>query len=504
MSTDLWIPVQDSKASPARQDQVTVLRERCARLESELDQIQSRNRMLGESAPFGIFTIDPDGRITGFNRKLETLFQWRESQNFIHTNAFELPVFVEAGVSADLQQCVKKGQVVTRVHPCMALDGRCLELRFHISPAINAQGITEGAIVFVEDFSIMKQAAEAIRESDRRYRVLFHSAPVPMIERDASQLKAHLEELRNQGVDDFNGYLDRHPDEIMACMKMIRTIDFNRAFMDLFEAQSRKELSFELPLGKPEEFFELAREVILMVAGGHIGQERERVITTLQGRRKTVLTKALAVSGHEDTLARLIVTLIDISQRKAAEEALRISERKFRDLALHDTLTGLYNRRYLYQTLPDLIASGRYEDVGIALIFMDLDNFKQVVDTHGHLNGSLVIKEVADAIDQVLAPPAYAVAYAGDEFVVVLPDCDLPQALNKAAHIQEHLRKSIFLQKQGFQVKLQASLGIAAYPEHARDAGALLAFADSALFDMKARGKDGIGVYGLDAPEAVP
>jgi diguanylate cyclase (GGDEF)-like protein len=229
-----------------------------------------------------------------------------------------------------------------------------------------------------------------------------------------------------------------------------------------------------------------------MIDGGHIGQEREREITSLKGNRKTVLTKGLAVTGHEDTLARLVITLIDITKRKAAEEALRRSERKFREMALRDTLTGLYNRRYLYQSLPDLIASGRYERSGIALIFMDLDNFKGIVDAHGHLHGSQVIREVAGVIRQALTPPAYAVAYAGDEFVVVLPGCDLEGAMATAAHIQDCIRKAVFLEAQGLRVSVRASQGVAAYPEQARDAEELLAFADQALFVMKARGKNGV------------
>lgn len=479
----------------ADEKQIQEYRERCARLEQELAETLARNRMLGDSAPFGIFTCDCEGRITGFNRKVQALFRWPQEQEPLPVNVFDWPAFVEAGVSSDLRQCLGKGQAMVKVHPCLDLSGECHELRFHMSPIIGARGAAEAAIVFVEDFSVMKQAAEAVRESDRRYRVLFHSAPVAMIERDASQLKAHLEALREQGVDDFHAYFNQHPEQVLPCMRMIQTIDFNRAFMDLFEAQNRQELSFDMPWGQPEEFHELAREVILMLAEGRIGQERERIVTTLKGQRKTVLSKALAVSGHEATLARLVVTLIDISHLKSAEEALRTSERKFRDLALHDTLTGLYNRRYLYQTLPDLIASGHHERTGISLIFMDLDNFKEVVDAHGHLNGSQAIKEVANTIRQALTPPAFAVAYAGDEFVVVLPDCNLASALDKAADIRHAIKNNTYLRQHGLQVSLQASLGVAAYPDHARDAGDLLAFADRALFSMKGGGKDGIRTY---------
>ncbi len=468
------------------------LEARCRELETTLAQIEQRDRLLGDSAPFGILTIARDGRITGLNSKMRTLLEWPEEQIPEAANALELAMFVDAGVSDDLRLCLKTGRSSIKAHPCAIGRDKCLELRFHMSPVINDDGATEGVIVFVEDFSLMKEAAEAVRESDHRYHVLFHSAPVAMIERDASKLKAYIEELRGRGVADLEAYLNRHPEEIRHCMQLVQTIDFNRAFMELVEADDRQTLSFGMPWGDPQEFRELGREMVLMIDGGHIGQEREREITSLKGNRKTVLTKGLAVTGHEDTLARLVVTLIDITKRKAAEEALRRSEGKFREMALRDTLTGLYNRRYLYQSLPDLIASGRYERSGIALIFMDLDNFKGIVDAHGHLHGSQVIREVAGVIRQALSPPAYAVAYAGDEFVVVLPGRDLEGAMATAAHIQDCIRKAVFLEAQGLRVSVRASQGVAAYPDQARDAEELLAFADQALFVMKARGKNGV------------
>ncbi|MFZ0132047.1 MAG: GGDEF domain-containing protein [Desulfobacterales bacterium] len=127
---------------------------------------------------------------------------------------------------------------------------------------------------------------------------------------------------------------------------------------------------------------------------------------------------------------------------------------------------------------------------------MDLDYFKRVVDTHGHLNGSQAIREVAATIRESLKGPAYAVAYAGDEFVVVLPGCDKEQAEETARVIQRRIDETVYLCGQGLAVNLRASFGIATFPEHAGDLTGLLAAADHALFGVKANGKSAIGWAG--------
>ncbi|OQX01117.1 MAG: hypothetical protein BWK80_60655 [Desulfobacteraceae bacterium IS3] len=124
--------------------------------------------------------------------------------------------------------------------------------------------------------------------------------------------------------------------------------------------------------------------------------------------------------------------VVDNTARKLAEEELKRSEEKFRYLAVHDNLTELYNTRYLYHALEALFRTSADANSPFSLIFMDIDNFKRVVDTYGHLNGSQAIQEVAATIRETLTEPEYGVAYGGDEFVVVLPGYDKQQAIEKA------------------------------------------------------------------------
>lgn len=183
----------------------------------------------------------------------------------------------------------------------------------------------------------------------------------------------------------------------------------------------------------------------------------------------------------------------EIAERMQIEEELRKSEEKYRYLAVHDNLTGLNNTRYLYQSLDNLITAGATDNNPFSLIFMDMDNFKQVVDTYGHLNGSQALAEVAATIRESIVEPAYGVAYGGDEFVIVLPGFDKKQAIQKAEEMRSRMKGTIYLDSRGHKVSLQASYGVSTYPDDATDITGMLAQADRAMFEIKIKGKDAVG-----------
>ncbi len=164
--------------------------------------------------------------------------------------------------------------------------------------------------------------------------------------------------------------------------------------------------------------------------------------------------------------------------------------RELHDMAIRDNLTGLYNQRYLYHSLEDLVEKCDAAKGCFSLIFMDIDNFKTVVDTEGHLNGSRALREVAQNIQGCLGDDSFAVAYGGDEFVAVLPDTDKVHAAETARKIQESIKAATFLTTWGRNIKVTASLGVATFPDNASDIEELLALADQAMFRVKKTGKD--------------
>ena len=164
--------------------------------------------------------------------------------------------------------------------------------------------------------------------------------------------------------------------------------------------------------------------------------------------------------------------------------------RKLRAMTIRDSLTGLYNQRDFYPSLAVLVEKGNAEERCFSRIFMDIDYFKTVVDMQGHLNGSRTLREIAQNIQRCLTDASFAVAYGGDEFVVVLPDTDRFSAAETAREIRDSIKTATFLTRWGRKVKVTASFGVATFPDNARDIEELLALADQAMFKVKNTGKD--------------
>jgi diguanylate cyclase (GGDEF)-like protein len=165
-------------------------------------------------------------------------------------------------------------------------------------------------------------------------------------------------------------------------------------------------------------------------------------------------------------------------------------------LSVTDDVSGFNNTRYLHRYLDRFMSAPDAHDQELSLVFFDLDNFKRVVDTHGHLLGSKILKEVAQAISKELDEDDRIVRYGGDEFVVILPRQSKSEALAKVQQMRRALVSTPFLQKEKINAHVTASFGLATFPHDAQDKRELLAAADDCLFRSKADGKNRISVYG--------
>ncbi|HEB01648.1 MAG TPA: GGDEF domain-containing protein, partial [Nitrospirae bacterium] len=128
----------------------------------------------------------------------------------------------------------------------------------------------------------------------------------------------------------------------------------------------------------------------------------------------------------------------------------------------------------------------------VSLIFMDLDYFKDVNDVHGHLVGSKLLAEVGQFLLGQLRSLDIVARYGGDEFVIVLPQTELNGALVIADRMRENIEDSVFLQKEGLDLKITASFGVASYPETADSKESLIKIADDSMYNVKKNTRNGV------------
>ena len=321
-------------------------------------------------------------------------------------------------------------------------------------------GAINGYMYFLSDLTELKATQEELKRAEYRYRNMYQNAVQAMFQ---SKLSGEL--IR---VNPSYAHILRYnsPEELLNLKESANKVYFN------IEDRSR---------------------MIQAVKKKGVLVNHELRLKRKDGKPVWILANIrLSKNNKNETILEGI--LVDNTKKKVLEKELRRDRKKFRSLAIHDNLTGLYNTRHLYKVLDDLIEENLITKKPFSLIFMDMDNFKRVVDTYGHLNGSQALKEVAITIKSCLRTPCFGVAYGGDEFVIVLPGFNKLQATEKAEQIRSQMKHTTYLTKAGHNVHLGASFGLATFPEDTDNRTGLLALADQAMFRIKQTGKDSIGV----------
>ncbi|MEW6427223.1 MAG: diguanylate cyclase [Thermodesulfobacteriota bacterium] len=219
----------------------------------------------------------------------------------------------------------------------------------------------------------------------------------------------------------------------------------------------------------------LARSIILpvrMLQGG----ARELAAGNLDHRLP-------APAGPRDELGELIGGF----NRMA--DALQTSQLALRELAVRDSLTGLLNHRHFFRVLHEEFGrSSRYHRP-LSMLMIDMDRFKEINDTRGHLAGDKVLREVGKSIADQIRQSDYACRYGGDEFAILLPETGKKTAFDFAARLQQLIGSRPTVLANDEEIRAGISIGVASFPEDADSANRLVAAADTALYRAKHEGR---------------
>ncbi|MGM0516489.1 MAG: diguanylate cyclase domain-containing protein [Pseudomonadota bacterium] len=234
---------------------------------------------------------------------------------------------------------------------------------------------------------------------------------------------------------------------------------------------------FQLDAAQRERLDAICREL-----DEHHSWQGEMVYRNKQGELLAALQTISEVTGEENRVDYFIHIFNDITEKKTAEQRIRHQ-------AHHDPLTDLPNRTALRYHIDQAVERARRNESGLAVLFLDLDHFKEVNDRLGHAVGDQLLREVAARLRELLRYEDTVGRLGGDEFLIVLEGLPaLHFAGQVAAKVVEALTRPFRLGDQS--VEIGASIGIAVYPEHAGDTDALINHADAAMYDAKASGRN--------------
>lgn len=187
-----------------------------------------------------------------------------------------------------------------------------------------------------------------------------------------------------------------------------------------------------------------------------------------------------------------LVMLTTVADYTAISIENAILFKRVQELTITDDLTGLYNSRFLHSRLEYEVERARRFKYELSMIFLDLDYFKAVNDTHGHLSGSKLLKEVGRLILSMIRNVDMACRYGGDEFLILMPGTSKRNAIMVAEKIRNEIRNTVFLNDESICIRLTGSFGVASYPKDALNKDDLIHKADDAMYRIKNRTRDGV------------
>lgn len=434
-----------------------------ARLDADLAGSEQRFRSLYGTVACGVMVLNTSGIILQVNSAAEHILGLSLAEMRGKRPDQLWLAYREDG--SDVGSTERPGSVVLRTRqPLRGFtmkisrpNGHERWLQIDSIPVIGPDGQAVQVVSSFLDLTERKQVEEALRQSEERFRAVFHRAALGI---------ARI---------DLGG----------------RIIEANPAFHRML-GYATEELA-DHPLAKflhPDHTHDGTLAELVELGEGR-RDEVQQELRYLHKKGGVVWGNSIAslVRGRSEAPLFIIGMVEDISARKVQEAALEHQ-------ALHDVLTDLPNRTLLYDRLQQAILTSKRQQRPMALLMMDLDRFKEVNDTFGHHGGDAILRQVALRLRAQLRESETIARLGGDEFAIILPGVrDQAAAGLTAGRLLQALLHPFFV--DGEQLEIRASIGIVLFPEHGQDADTLMRRADTAMYFAK-RGNRGSAFYALE------
>jgi diguanylate cyclase (GGDEF)-like protein len=206
------------------------------------------------------------------------------------------------------------------------------------------------------------------------------------------------------------------------------------------------------------------------------------------------LINCMGPEGFDQRDLKLLEALSDFAAI-ALENARHV--KRIHELTITDDCTSLFNARHMSAILETEIYRSQRYNYEFSIVFIDLDHFKQVNDTHGHLVGSKLLAEIGNSLKGHCRVIDYAFRYGGDEFVILLPQTSKESALLVSRRLHELIRGTTWLEADGLRIRLTPSIGVASYPVDSRTKEGILHLADEAMYLVKNTNRDAVAAANM-------
>jgi len=410
--------------------------------EKELSEQQQLLTVVVEGSTDAIFVKDRQGRYLLVNQAASRFVGKPAEQMIGHDDSFIFPAAIATEIMAIDKAIMSSGKTQTHEEYVTTLSGEQLIFNVTKGPMLDFNGQVSGLFGISHNITERKKRELASIESESRFSTVFNRNPLAI-------------GISNYASEKF--------------------IDVNEAYLQLFGYERNEVVGHtatELKLWVYPE--EKARMYMSLSEHGQI-QNQEFMFRTKAGEIGDGLLSAELINiGGEQCVLRM---LSDITEKKKAQRVIDY-------LAHHDALTGLPNRLLVRDRVEQAIAAAKRDNHKIALLFMDLDNFKSINDSLGHASGDVLLEVISHRLRESIRGTDTVSRFGGDEFLVVLSHITASDSvIAVCSKILEDITKPARI--DGHELSTSCSIGVTVYPDDGDDFDTLLRKADSAMYYAK-------------------